>query len=248
MNLVTNALEAVGDSGRVSIVARAKMVDKNSEDFEYAEILITDDGYGIEGEDLEHIFEPFYSKKSIGFSGTGLGLSIVKNIIDDHDGSVEVFSDNSGTTFSIQLPVCEPDVGPQNDEIDIALFKGVGTVLIVDDDEKQRKFSGEMLEFLGYTTIIASSGEGAVAFFQSGCADVVLLDIKMDPGIDGIETYKRITERYPMQKAIMVSGYVTDEIRQKAGELGVSAILKKPYTIRQIAQALQDTLEENLAN
>lgn len=244
MNLVTNAMEEVDKNGNVGVIVRGKVDSDICEDKMFGEIIVKDDGHGIDVKDLTLIFEPFYSKKSVGRSGTGLGLSIVKNIIDEHGATVKVASDSSGTSFIIQVPACAPCVDQNTDKIDISLLKGVGTVLIVDDEERQLKLSGEMVEFLGYEVKKQSSGEGAINYFQSDCADVVLLDMNMDPGIDGIETYQRLIECRPNQKTILISGYVTHEVVDKANELGISAILEKPLTIQKLAETIQNTLAE----
>ncbi len=118
---------------------------------EYAVLLVSDDGPGISPDDLERIFEPFYTKKVMGKSGTGLGLAVVWNVVQDLNGYLNVISDENGTTFELYFPITRDEVSDKDLSIPIKDYKGDGeTILVVDDVESQREIACKMLETLGY--------------------------------------------------------------------------------------------------
>ena len=250
MNLVTNSFEAVEKIGKVSVITENKIIDA-SEAFasplafgEYAVLTVKDSGSGISKHDLDNIFEPFYSKKIIGRSGTGLGLAIVKNIVDDHGATIGVSSDENGTIFTLYFPACKKDKTNLNPSIDVETLKGSGSVLIVDDEKEQRKISKEMLEYLGYSVKTLSSGEEAVDFCRTEKVDLILLDMLMDPGINGLETYQNILDFRPNQKTIFVSGFATNDDIERALKLGADSFMEKPYSILNLGQSLKEALRK----
>ena len=181
----------------------------------------------------------------MGRSGTGLGMALVWGTIQDHNGYIHVNSTPGvGTTFELYLPVTREavrdDVDPIN--IDACLANGE-KILIVDDIKYQREIASCMLQKLGYATDAVASGEEAVEYIQNNEVDLIVLDMIMDPGIDGLETYRRIKKLRPHQKAIIASGFSEGMCVKKAQKLGAGAYVKKPYTIEKIAQALQDELK-----
>jgi two-component system cell cycle sensor histidine kinase/response regulator CckA len=113
------------------------------------------------------------------------------------------------------------------------------SVLVVDDVEEQREIAYEMLSKLGYSAETVSSGAEAVEHIKANPADLVVLDVIMDPGIDGLETYKRILELHPGQKAIIVSAYSETKRVKEAQKLGVGAYIKKPYTLDKLGAAVK---------
>ena len=117
-------------------------------------------------------------------------------------------------------------------------------ILVVDDAEIQRKIATSMLRRLGYTPMAVASGEAAVAYLEKNSVDLVLLDMIMDPGIDGLETYRRIIGIHPGQKAIIVSGYSETGSVREAQALGAGTYLKKPYTLEQIGRVISETLRD----
>ena len=129
--------------------------------------------------------------------------------------------------------------------ISIEGYKGCGeTILVVDDAESQRDISCKMLDVLGYKTKAVSSGEEAVEYLKENTVDLILLDMIMDPGINGRETYERIVKIHPNQKAIIVSGFAeTDEVKA-AQKLGAGQYIKKPFTLKMIALAVKEELEK----
>jgi PAS domain S-box-containing protein len=251
MNLVSNASEAIEGVGYVTISTMNRYVDRTQRGYddvnigEYAVLSVSDNGSGISSDDLERIFEPFYTKKVMGRSGTGLGLAVVWNTVQDHKGYIDVTSDENGTTFELYFPTTRDEISGKDLSIPTKDYKGNGeTILVVDDVESQREISCKMLDALGYKTIAIASGEGAVAYMKENTADLLLIDMIMDPGINGRETYERIIESHPNQKAIIISGFAeTDEVKE-AQKLGVGKYIKKPFTLEKIGLAVKEELEK----
>ncbi len=250
MNLVSNAFEAIDGIGKVKISTRNKYVDRTLRGYdeiskgEYVVLSVSDTGGGIPKEDLDRIFEPFYTKKVMGRSGTGLGLTIVWNVVKDHQGYIDVHSDENGTTFEIYLPATREQLNKENLNSSIELYKGKGEkILIVDDEIIQREIISSMLTILNYNPSAVSSGEEAIEYVKKNQVDLIILDMIMDPGINGRKTYEEIIKFRPGQKAILISGFSeTDEIR-KAQELGAGKYLKKPITIQELAKAIREELD-----
>ena len=249
MNLVSNASEAVRENGRVSVGTANRYLDRpllgydNVKMGEYVVLSVRDDGPGIPSKDLDRIFEPFYSKKPVGRSGTGLGLSVVWNIVQNHEGYIDVTTDENGTTFELYFPITREEISDKPLPRSIRDYKGAGeTVLVIDDVESQREISCKMLETLGYKSKSVSSGEEALEYLQHHRVDLLLLDMIMDPGMDGHETYKQIIEIHPGQKALLVSGFAETDAVKKTQTLGAGQYLKKPLTLEKMGLAVKEAL------
>ena len=250
-NLLANALDAIRDraGGAVAVKTEKRHVAQplggyeNIGAGEYAVLTVADNGPGIADEDRERIFEPFYAKKKLGRSGTGLGLTIVWNTVHDHNGYIDLQTGAAGTQFSLYFPII-PDTGADKPtDIADADYRGHGErILVVDDQEDQRLIACNMLTNLGYEAVAAAGGEEAVAYLQEKPADLLVLDMVMNPGISGRETYERITRFRPRQKAIIVSGYSLGADVQAAQALGAGAFLKKPYRLEELARAVKKEL------
>ena len=251
MNLLSNAAEAIEGSGTVFISTSNRHIDMDLDRYEklkkndYVVLAVTDEGPGISPGEVERIFEPFYTKKVMGRSGTGLGLAVVWNVVQDHGGTIEVTSDHTGTTFQLYFPITKDAVLDSASAKPLAMYQGKGeAILVVDDVESQREIACKLLQRLGYDATAVSSGEEAVEFLRHASVDLVLLDMIMEPGLNGLETYAKITALHPKQKAILVSGFAqTDEVR-KAQRLGAGQFIKKPYTLEKIGLAIRDELRE----
>ncbi len=249
MNLVSNATEAIKGSGIVTISTANRYVDKPLDGYddinvgEFVVLAVSDDGSGISSDDLERIFEPFYTKKVMGRSGTGLGLAVVWNVVQDHKGYIDVTSARRGTTFELFFPITREELLESDLSMPLEELKGDGQkILVIDDVESQRHISCRMLETFGYKTEAVSSGEEAVEYLKENTADLILLDMIMDPGINGRETYERIKEIHPNQKAIIVSGFaVTDDVMETKN-LGAGQFIKKPLTLEKIGIAVKEEL------
>jgi PAS domain S-box-containing protein len=249
MNLVSNASEAIDDDGCVSISTENRYVDRSMGGYdqvgkgEYATLKVSDTGEGISPEDLERIFEPFFTKKVMGRSGTGLGMAVVWGTVKDHKGYIDVKSTmGQGTAFTLYFPTTR-EVLTEKVDFDLKQYKGMGeTLLVVDDVAEQRDLASQMLSRLGYHVSTASSGEAAVAFVENQSVDLVILDMIMDPGIDGLETYTRMVKIQPGIKAVIASGFSQTHRIQAAQDLGAGAYLKKPYTLEKLATAVHREL------
>ena len=251
MNLVANAAEAMPDGGTICVSTHNRYIDKpvrgydDIQEGDYVILKVRDAGIGIAEKDIERIFEPFYTKKAMGRSGTGLGMAVVWGTVKDHNGYIDVHSiEGRGTEFSIYLPACrQPGTEPQR-QLSMEDYRGQGEfVLVVDDVEEQRAIACEILTRLGYRVDSVASGELAVDYLQAQRVDIVVLDMIMNPGIDGLETFKQIIHDHPGQKAIIASGFSESERVREAQRLGAGAYVKKPYLMEKIAIAIRQELD-----
>jgi len=206
-----------------------------------------DDGPGISTGDLKRVFEPFYTKKKMGRSGTGLGLTVVWNVMQDHKGYIDVTTGENGTTFALYFPITRDAVLKKDLPLSIDAYKGNGEkILVVDDVASQREISCKVLDTLGYTATSVSSGEEAVEYLNNNAVDLLVLDMIMDPGINGHETYKRVIKNHPDQKAIIVSGFSETDDVKKTQTLGAGKYIKKPLTIEILGIAVKEELEKSI--
>lgn len=251
MNLVTNAAEAMPGGGTVWITTGNRYVDRpvqgydDVEEGDYVALSVSDNGVGISPQDLERIFEPFYTKKVMGRSGTGLGMAVVWGTVKDHHGYIDVQStEGRGTTFTLYFPVTRRD--PATEQIPRSIYESMGkgeSVLVVDDVQEQRDLAVQLLKKLGYRVSSAQGGEQAVEYLKGQPADLLVLDMIMSPGIDGLEAYQRILQVRPGQRAIIVSGYSETGRVREAMRLGAGAYIKKPYALQSIAAAVRKELD-----
>ena len=251
MNLVANGVEALIIAGTIKVKTENRYVDRPLRGYEtiapgdYVVMTVSDDGVGISPEDIDRIFEPFYTKKMMGRSGTGLGMAVVWGTVKDHQGYIEVESrEGQGTRIAVYLPASRRSVSQQPVMKTIDQFTGRGErILVVDDVPDQLEIATSILEKLGYRVATASGGQEAIAYLQENAVDLVILDMIMAPGIDGLETYRRITSIHPGQKAIIASGFSeTDRVRH-AQALGAGTYLKKPYLLETIGVAVRKELD-----
>lgn len=249
-NLLANAVFWLKGPGTVRITACTERVHRST-DAEGNEICdtlavlrVATEGPVISEDDTKNIFEPFYTRKVLGIQGTGLGLTVVWNVVNEHGGSIGVESgEEQGTVFTIHLPSDEGAVPQRFEELADAGEAAGGRILVVDDEPLQRDIVKKMLEKFGYEVELCKSGEEAVAFLREQSVDLIILDMLMPPGMNGLDTYRRILEVHPQQKAIIVSGYAENKDVQRAMELGAGVYVKKPYTMHQIVQSVKRELQ-----
>ena len=212
------------------------------EEGDYAVMEIGDKGIGIDPDDLNRIFEPFYSRKSMGRSGTGLGMAVVWGTVQDHGGYIDVRSRiGRGTVFTLYFPLTREIPSVKSEPLPLQAYMGQGeTILVVDDIETQREIAASLLRKLNYHVVTAASGEDAVAYLDDHKCDPIVLDMIMDPGMDGLDTYRRIIERHPGQKAIIASGFSETKRVREAQELGAGVYVKKPYLLEKIGVAVRE--------
>jgi CheY-like chemotaxis protein len=250
MNLFSNAAEAMPNGGTLYVSTETRHVAepiKGYEDIQagdYAVLKVKDTGTGIATKDLRKIFEPFYTKKVMGRSGTGLGMAIVLGTIKDHNGYIDVQStENKGTSFTIYFPASNQKIVDKKCLLAFDEYRGNGeSILVVDDIKEQRDLTFKMLSALGYSVKTMPSGEEAVEYLKHDKADLLILDMIMEPNIDGLDTYRKIIKQHPGQKAFITSGFSETKRVIKAKKLGVASYLKKPYKLQQIGLEIREAL------
>jgi DNA-binding LacI/PurR family transcriptional regulator/signal transduction histidine kinase/CheY-like chemotaxis protein len=250
-NLVINAIDATEGRGSITIRAFDLVLHARLEGVEcvepgsYAVIEVEDSGCGIPKELLGRVLEPFYtSRKRAGSKGTGLGLAIVQRIVKEASGYLRVDSEvGRGSTFALYFPALVARPGSAS-ERPAAAAGGSARVLVIDDEAVQLRAARRALTRLGYEVVIASSGEAGLAAFAGARPDrgfdLVMLDVLMPGGIDGMATADEIRALEPEQAFVMVSGWVPEM-------LGVARTpgtvwLSKPYSLAELAAAVQRAL------
>ena len=258
INLAVNARHAMEGNGTLSIRTR-NFIQPEARDAgneminpgHYVLIEVADTGCGIAKENLQKIFEPFFTTKGVG-EGTGLGLSTVYGIIKQMDGYVFLDSEiGKGTTFQIYLPVYietaedrkiaqetknKPAAAPRD-------LTGMGTILLVEDEEAVRAFSKRALSSRGYTVLEAPHGVAALEVIDEfdGSIDLMVSDVVM-PEMDGPTLAKHVRERCPETKMIFISGYAEDVFRNSMERPDDVAFLPKPFSLKQLVAKVKDVL------
>lgn len=249
MNLIGNAAEETEGKGTVVISTKNISLTHSFVGYEpiaagdYVVISVSDNGPGIQQENVKKIFEPFYSKKKLGRSGTGLGLAIVWNTVHDHDGFIDVQSDDGGTTFDLYFPITKKVAEEEKELPSIEQYRGCGEkILVVDDQETQQRIARDLLDGLGYKTDTVGSGEEAVNYIKKNEVDLIVLDMIMDSGINGRQTYEEILKINPKQRALIASGFAENGEVKQTLLLGANQFVKKPYSLTQMGQAVKQAL------
>ncbi|MFT6559530.1 MAG: two-component system cell cycle sensor histidine kinase/response regulator CckA [Sneathiella sp.] len=256
INLAVNARDAMSGEGKLSFKTENYVVRERGRDAhelvppgDYIKISVTDTGSGIPEEVIEKIFDPFFTTKKVG-EGTGLGLSTVYGIIKQTGGFI--FAENNedrGTTFNIFLPkhieaidgVKAEEESPQKVHRDLS---GVGTVLLVEDEDPVRLFASRALQNKGYEVLQADCGESALELFENheGHIDLLITDVVM-PSMDGPTLVKNITKKMPDLKIIFISGYAEDAFRKDLDfDINKIEFLPKPFTLKEIAEKVKEVL------
>jgi len=249
-NLISNALEAMQEVGRLTLTTENYYVDEMAGKYgrvpkgEYVKLTVADTGSGIPHVVINKIFEPFFTTKTTDRRrGSGLGLSVVHSVVEDHHGFVDYETElGRGTSFFVYFPVSREENAGSEPETE-HIIGGTETVLVVDDDWVQRDVTITLLEKLGYQATAVESGEDALHRLKESDVDLVILDMIMPGGIDGTETYRRILETKPDQRALIVSGYAESERVQEALRLGSGGFVRKPLTLKSIAGAVRRELD-----
>ncbi|MCP4343534.1 MAG: response regulator [Desulfobulbaceae bacterium] len=251
-NLITNAFEAQPEGGPIRIVTANRYLEKTIRGYEsilpgeYVLLSVEDSGMGIAQEETKRIFEPFYTKKIMGHhSGTGLGMAIVWGTIQDHRGYIDVQStEGKGTVFDLYFPITREESIEVQTEVPTQHLIGAGQhLLVIDDIPEQRHIAETILINLGYKVTTAESGEAALSLLRNQVVDLVVLDMIMDPGMDGLDTYRKIIEKYPGQKAIITSGYTETNRVKETQRLGAGQYLRKPFTFKGLGLAVHIELK-----
>jgi two-component system cell cycle sensor histidine kinase/response regulator CckA len=258
INLAVNARDAMEGAGTLTVrtrnLAAAEAAGARHGPLpaaDYVVIEVVDTGCGIPKDKVDKIFEPFFTTKAVG-SGTGLGLSTVYGIIKQTGGHIFVDSDpGKGARFTIYLPrhegvaVVESRVeAPRGAEPELDLT-GMGTVLLVEDEDAVRMFGARALRNKGYNVVEAPSGEEALKLLDEGAEriDVLVSDVVM-PGMDGPAMVRQVRDRHPDMKVIFISGYSEDSVRKRMDVEGNVHFLAKPFTLQQLAGKVKEIMAE----
>jgi CheY-like chemotaxis protein len=250
MNLVTNAAEAMPSGGKIAVSSYNRYMDKTMQAYEeipegeYVCLSFEDNGVGISKDDLHKIFEPFYTKKKMGRSGTGLGMAIIWATVKDLCGYVDVKSkEGEGTIIDIYLPATRDSVEEEVHRVVLEDYLGTENIMVIDDVLEQREIAINMLTKLGYHVSSADSGEIALGLIKDNPVELVILDMIMPNGMDGLDTYRNIMTLFPGQKAIVASGFSESDRVKELKKLGVSTYVQKPYTLEKIGVAVRAELD-----
>jgi PAS domain S-box-containing protein len=213
-------------------------------DSDYWKVSVQDTGIGMDVKTVVKIFDPFFSTKEKG-KGSGLGLTMVYNIVHQHGGFIDVYSEpGKGSTFNIFLPVLKgaPDMAAAAEES--LPPSGKGMILIIDDEEHIRFIAREMLGHCGYTTLTAGDGEEGVALYRAHMSEIrlVILDINM-PKLSGVETFTKLKEIDSGVTVMVASGFTQNGQAETLMRMGARRFLQKPFTLASLAQAVADLLK-----
>jgi CheY-like chemotaxis protein len=250
-NLILNARQAMPEGGTITITADnvvgADSLPRALALGRYIRVAIRDEGEGIPEENLQRIFDPFFSTKK---SGSGLGLSTCYSIIHRHGGAIEVHSSlGKGTTFTLYLPASRkkrPSIPPQGTKG----HQGNGRALVMDDEPHLRDLCAMMLEQLGYDADKAEDGREALQLFDEAVAsgspyELLLLDLTVPGGMGGKQAVALLRDRHIPFRAVAVSGYSEDAVMVSPREHGFDASLTKPYRTEDLAEVLSAVFSDS---
>ncbi len=249
LNLMINGVEAISEAGRLTIATRLEEIPARCDRFErieagtYVVLSVSDTGSGIPEHELDHIFEPFYSRKRMGDkSGSGLGLAVVYGVTKDHDACINVISTvGEGTCFEIYFVAQEaPEENPAEKRRDST---GTERILVVDDYEQQRIHTERILQHHGYSTRGARNGHEAIKLLMKERFDLMVLDMIMEDGFDGLDTYRECIKLQPGIRCVIATGFSENDRVKQALSLGASQCLNKPYTPTALGSAVRNALD-----
>jgi PAS domain S-box-containing protein len=252
MNLTVNARDAMPEGGALTFETADISLDEEyaSTNIEatrgrYVLLRVSDTGSGMDKETLKHIFEPFYTTKSVG-AGTGLGLAMVHGIVKQHGGHISCSSEpGHGTTFSVYLPALISDGEEAQAQVTAMPRGGSETILLVDDEEDVRDLGSRILTKAGYKVIEASDGEEALHIYQEKGDEIslVLLDLVM-PKMGGRQCLDGLLKLNSSVKVVMASGVAADGFAKEEPLTGAKGFVNKPFGIRQMLSVLREVLDE----
>jgi PAS domain S-box-containing protein len=252
MNLAVNARDAMPDGGRLTIETANVVVDEeyarthlDAQPGPHVLLMVTDTGFGMDKDTLEHIFEPFYTTKGMG-EGTGLGLAMFHGIVKQHGGHIRCYSKpGRGTTFKIYFPTIPSMAEPAIEETGIMPAFGTETVLLVDDEDFVRDLGERILTKSGYTVLTASRGKEALEIYsrEKDRIALIILDLVM-PAMGGKECLMKILDMNSHAKVFIASGYAADTSTKECIELGARGFVAKPFRFKELLQQVRKVLDE----
>lgn len=241
-NIILNAFEAMPDGGMINITGKQIISKNNSgEDAPFFQVSISDNGCGIDSENINRIFEPYFTTKS---NGSGLGLAIVDSIVKKNNGSITVESAvGKGTSFTIRFPVNIDSAQHDTSVADKSIPLHSGRILIMDDYPTVRLSLALLLKKLGYQVDEATSGNDALKIYdqtisEHGTYDAVITDLTVPGAMGGKELADELHKRNPDLCIIVSSGYSEEVVLSKYKEFGFSAVLHKPYSPDELKEVL----------
>ncbi len=249
LNLYVNAGQAMPGGGELYLqTENVTLHDSYTRHFsvkagDFVKISITDTGIGMDEKTIKRIFDPFFTTKDMG-RGTGLGLASAYGIIKNHGGIINADSIiNKGTTFNVFLPTSEKNI-VKTQSLNQKTLKGVGTVLLVDDEEMIIDVGSQILENLGYSVLSARSGTEAIEVYQAHPDEIILviLDMVM-PDLGGGETYDRLKKINSEIKILLSSGYSIDGQASEIMDRGCNGFIQKPFNIKQLSRKIRDVID-----
>ncbi|QVW34630.1 PAS domain S-box protein [Geobacter sulfurreducens] len=255
MNLVINASEAIADKSGVIAISTGCMqcdrkylsnawLNESIPEGLYVWLEVADTGCGMDRETVSKIFDPFFTTK---FTGRGLGMAAVLGIVRGHKGAIRVYSEpGRGTTFKVLLPAGDKPKDLFNgDQQKQAVWKGCGTVLLVDDEETVIGIGAEMLKELGFDVLTAMDGREALEVFAQHQEKIccIILDLTM-PHLDGEQTFRELRQLKPDVKVIMSSGYNEQEINQRFAGKGLAGFIQKPYRLSMLKETIRNVQQD----
>lgn len=243
LNLCVNARDAMPNGGTISISTRLKTINGQR----LAEVIVRDNGVGMDSQTRARIFEPFFTTKGRE-GGTGLGLAVVYGIVNHHGGTIEVDSDpGRGTMFKLTFPVTSKE--RENEPAEFASIAqnliGSERILFVEDEELLLDLMRELLQEQGYRVIVAKDGLEAIEVFSKQRAEIDLVVTDMGlPGLGGWEVFLRIREIDPNAKVLLASGYLDPDMKAKMLRAGAADLLQKPYVPSELFQRIRKALDQ----
>ena len=249
LNLYINALHAMPEGGDLHLLSENVVIDEGTagnlklKQGEYVKVSVADTGTGMDKKIQEKIFDPFFTTKEKG-RGTGLGLASASEVIKNHGGLIDVYSKkDKGATFNIYLPASDKKV-IQEKKLTRKILKGTETILLVDDEEMIIEVNQEILKALGYKTLIAKSGKGAVEIYKNNQKKInmVIMDMII-PGMSGKEFYDNLKKINPEIKVLLSSGYSISGQAAEILERGCNGFIQKPFKLRELSFKIREVLD-----
>jgi two-component system, cell cycle sensor histidine kinase and response regulator CckA len=252
INLYVNAWQVMsGNGGDIYLetnnltLSDADAQAMNIKEGDYVQIIVTDNGSGMDEETCRRVFEPFFTTKAKR-RGVGLGLASAYGIIKEHGGIIGVASElGRGTIFSIYLPASAKEISRETIS-DKTIIKGDETILLVDDEESIIDVCGEILDALGYNVLQARNGRDALKIYEENKSgvDLVILDVIM-PGLSGGETFDALKLMNPEVKVMLSSGYIVSDLAKKIMDKGCQAFIQKPFHMEELSRKVREVLDRN---
>jgi two-component system cell cycle sensor histidine kinase/response regulator CckA len=249
MNLYINAVQAMPGGGDLYVQTENIIIDENYikpfmiKPGKYIKTSVTDTGVGMDKATQQRIFDPFFTTKEMG-RGTGLGLASVYGIVKNHDGFINVYSEQGeGTTFNFYLPTSKGEI-LDDKELAEDILKGSETVLLVDDEDMIIDVGKPILEQMGYNVLTATGGKEALDIYEKNKQEIgiVILDMIM-PGMGGGDTYDRLKELNPDIKVLLSSGYSINGQATKILERGCDGFIQKPFNVMGLSRKIRGILD-----